>query len=272
MLNSDTHLHSFFSSDSEATPEAMIQKAIDLGLKTICFTEHYDPDYPENEEGLDFLLDFDAYYSTFLQLKEKYASQIEVLHGIELGVQRHLDSVLMDFYIRRGGRYDFIINSCHLVEGIDPYDGVYFKQHSPEEGTKNYFENILGNLKAFPFFQSAGHLDYITRYISTPRHAFRYADYQDILDAILRCLIENGKGLEVNTAGLKYGLPWPNPHMDILRRYRELGGEIVTIGSDAHKPEDMAYAFDRLPAILEEAGFRYYALYRKQRPEFIPIR
>ena len=95
--------------------------------------------------------------------------------------------------------------------------------------------------------------------------------YQDILDEILRLLIENGKALEINTAGLKAGLSWPNPHMEILKRYRSLGGELITIGSDAHRPEHMAFAFDRLPEILSEAGFSYYTLYREQKPYFISL-
>ena len=81
MLRFDTHLHTSFSSDSDTTMEQMILRGIELGMETLCFTEHFDPDYPDNPEGLDFLLDFDAYYETFLTLKEKYRSQIELLHG-----------------------------------------------------------------------------------------------------------------------------------------------------------------------------------------------
>ncbi len=271
MLISDTHLHSFFSSDSDSPMEDMVKEGIRRGLSTLCFTEHYDPDFPVTESGLDFQLDFDAYYRTFLSLKKKYAPQIELLHGIELGVQKQSGGPLFDLYTKIGGRYDFIINSCHLVDGVDPYEKVFFEAHTPEEGIRRYFESILDNLTAFPYFQTAGHLDYICRYIPAPRPEFHYEEYADVLDAILVYLIDHGKGLEVNTAGLKHGLPWPNPHMEILKRYRALGGEIITIGSDAHRPADMAYAFDRLPEILAEAGFTYYALYRNQQPEFIPI-
>lgn len=271
MLISDTHLHSFFSSDSEASMEDMILQGISLGLHTLCFTEHYDYDFPVTDDGLDFQLDFDAYHNMFLQMKEKYASQIELLHGIELGVQKHAGPALIKFYSKIGGRYDFIINSCHLVDGIDPYEKIFFETHTPKEGVRRYFESILDNIKAYPYFQSAGHLDYICRYIPEPRPEFHYEEYSDVLDEILKLLIDNGKALEVNTAGLKKGLPWPNPHMDILKRYRALGGELITIGSDAHCPADMAYAFDRLPDILTEAGFKYYALYKEQKPKQIPI-
>lgn len=272
MLISDTHLHSFFSSDSNTPMENMIKQGISLGLHTLCFTEHYDYDYPIADDGLDFQLDFDAYYNMFLKMKKKYASQIELLHGIELGVQKHAGTVLINLYSKIGGRYDFIINSCHLVDGIDPYEKSFFASMTPSEGIRRYFENILDNIKVYPYFQTAGHLDYICRYIPAPRPDFYYEDYADILDTILQYLIDNEKGLEVNTAGLKHGLPWPNPHIEILKRYRALGGEIITIGSDAHLPEDMAYAFDKLPDMLAAIGFRYYTLYKKQRPIFIPIR
>lgn len=271
MLTCDTHLHSSFSSDSETPMEQMIQKGIALGLKTLCFTEHCDYDYPENPEGLDFMPDFDAYYHTFLTLKEKYQSDIELLHGIELGVQSHLGPVLDNFYDTYGERFDFILNSCHIVDGMDPYDGIYFQKNHPVQGIHKYFENILCNLKVFPHFQSAAHLDYICRYLPKPRQKFFYNDYQDILDDILKHLIVNGKGLEINAAGLKAGLSWPNPHIDILKRYINFGGEIITIGSDAHRPQDIAYAFDKVFDILHTVGFRYYAVYRKKQPEFIPL-
>lgn len=267
MLISDTHLHTSFSSDSTAPMESMIRQGVNLGLKTICFTEHYDPDFPVTEDGLDFSLDFDAYHSTWLMLKEKYASQIEVLHGIELGVQPWLGPVLTDFYEKYGGRYDFIISSCHLVDRIDPYDAIYFKTFGPKKGLRKYFETIYENLQCFDKYQTVGHLDYVARYMPEPRPKFHYEAYADILDPILLFIIKGGKALEVNTAGLRAGLPWPNPHMDILKRYRELGGTKITIGSDAHRPEHMAYGFAGLWKILKEAGFDYYELYRRQKAQ-----
>lgn len=271
MLISDAHLHTSFSSDSETPMEHMVQQGIRLGLKTLCFTEHFDPDYPDNEEGLDFLLDFDSYYDTFLSLKQKYASRIDLLHGIEVGVQPHLNQALSAFYSRYGSRYDFILNSCHIVNGEDPYEPAFFENYSPKTGLRLYFKHILRNIQVFPHFQSAAHLDYICRYFPAPRPAFCYEEYAEILDEILLYLIRSEKALEVNTAGLKHGLMWPNPHMDILKRYRALGGELITIGSDAHRPSDIAYGFDSLKDILIEAGFSYYTLYREKKPEFFPI-
>ena len=93
----------------------------------------------------------------------------------------------------------------------------------------------------------------------------------DIIDEILRILIQSGRGIEINTAGLKYGLGHPNPHERILKRYRELGGELLSVGSDAHRPEHLAYEFDKVPELLLSCGFRYYTEYRQRKPEQITL-
>ena len=91
------------------------------------------------------------------------------------------------------------------------------------------------------------------------------------MDEILKTLVSMGKGIELNTAGLKYGLGWAHPHPEVLKRYRELGGEIITVGADAHAPEHVGFAFEKVPQILKDAGFIYYTVFRKRKPEFIKI-
>lgn len=271
MILHDTHLHSSFSSDSDTPMEDMVREGIRLGMDTLCFTEHFDPCFPDTPDGLDFQLDFPGYRETLFSLKEKYQGEIEILYGLELGVQPHIKKATDQFYEEYGEEFDFIINSCHIVDGMDPYYGDYFKKHGTRGGLKLYFESILENLTVFPHYQTVGHLDYACRYLPADAEAFAYADYADILDAILLKIIEEGKALEVNAAGLKYGLAWPNPHIDILKRYRALGGELITIGSDGHKPEHMAWDFGRLPGILAQAGFSHYVVFRDKTPSFYEI-
>lgn len=93
-------------------------------------------------------------------------------------------------------------------------------------------------------------------------------DLADLIDEILKILIQRGKGLEVNSAGLKYGLPYPHPHPDVLKRYKELGGEIITIGADAHKPEHVAYDFAQTAEILKSCGFKFYTEFCERKPVF----
>ncbi len=251
--------------------DSMIRQGIALGLETICFTEHYDPDFPDIPSGHDFSLNFDAYYDECRKLADRYAGRIEVLHGIELGIQPHLKDELADFIDQYGSRYDYIIASCHLVDRMDIYYPGYFETWGPQGGLRRYFETTYRNLQIFDSYQAVGHLDYASRYIRGPRLPFHYKEYQDILDAILLHIISHDKALEVNSSGLKAGLDWPNPHMDILKRYKDLGGSRITIGSDGHQPAHMAYDFHRLPAILKEAGFDHYEVYRKQKASQVPL-
>lgn len=263
-MRADFHMHTGFSVDSETEPEMMIRESIRKGLKTICITEHVDRDIPGAPE-----VDYPCYIATMDMLREKYKGQIEILTGMEFGMQPHLGE--MNLRIARAYPFDFIIGSAHVVDGIDPYFKECFEGKTDEEVYRRYFELILEDMMNTPEFDSLGHLEYAVRYGHNREQDYSYARYADYLDAILKYLIENGKGLEVNTAGWKYGLPFAHPHPDVLRRYRELGGEIITVGSDAHRPECIAYDFDRVGEYLKSNGFAYYTEFRHRKPNFCAI-
>lgn len=269
MIRADYHLHTDFSSDSTAPMESMIREGISRGLQILCFTEHHDIDYPENPDHFDFLLDLPAYKARLSELKGKYKNQIEINYGIELGLMPSTLEQCADFV--KNEDFDFIIGSTHIVDQMDPYDDIYFETYPSKEGLRRYLEDILTNVSSFHNYCVYGHLDYAARYIKDKNFQFHYSDFGDLIDEILKCIISNGKGIEVNTAGLKYGMPDPNPHHEILSRYLELGGEILTIGSDGHCPEHMAYDFSILPDFLRSLGFRYYTVFRNQKPEFLPL-
>ena len=116
-----------------------------------------------------------------------------------------------------------------------------------------------------------GHLDYVVRYGPNRNRKFTYKDYADVIDPILEVLIRKDKALEVNTGGFKYGLGHPNPHEDIIRRYKELGGKLITVGSDAHAPEHVGFEFARTAEILKSCGFREYAVFEKKKPVLLPV-
>ncbi len=263
MILTDLHNHSAFSSDSEELTENSVLAAIDKGLKTLCITEHMDMDYPTGE----FTLDTPAYMAEVMRLKEKYSDKIELLFGVELGLMGYLAPRLYEY--AKSYPFDFIIGSSHLVNGTDPYYPEYFGELGDHNGILRYFESILENISAFDDFDVYGHLDYVVRYSNAK--AYSPSEYKELLDEILKKLIVMGKGIELNTAGLKYGLGWAHPHPDLLRRYRELGGNIITVGSDAHKGEHIAYDFDAAENILKSAGFEYYAVFRNRKAEFIKL-
>lgn len=263
MITADLHTHTDFSTDSEQPMEGAVLALIEKGLKTVCFTEHMDMDYP----GGDFLLNTAAYRTELFRLREQYAGKLEILFGVELGLMDHLAPRLREY--TAGWDFDFIIGSSHLVEGVDPYEPEYFGKFGDHNGILRYFESILANIRAYDNFDVYGHLDYVVRYSAAK--SYRPGDYRELLDEILKTLVSMGKGIELNTAGLKYGLGYAHPHPEVLRQYRELGGEIVTVGSDGHKAEHYAWEFGAAEEILTAAGFRYYAIFRSRKPEMMKI-
>ena len=269
-LKADFHLHSCFSGDSDAPMEEIIKKAISLGLTHICFTEHYDPDfvYPAGESGT-FELNTDSYLYDLLRFREKYYGQIQIMFGVELGLQPHLRDAL-EFYTENHD-FDFIIGSSHICNRKDPYYPEFFEGRSEDEAHQEYFESILECVKETPYFDVYGHLDYVVRYGPTKNQNYTYQKHADIIDRILRAIVESGKGIELNTSGFRSGLGQPNPCVDILKRYKELGGEIITVGSDAHKPGHVGADFDKACTILKDCGFQYYTIFEKRAPEFIKL-
>lgn len=263
----DTHMHSQFSGDSKAPQEDMIAAAMEKELSGICFTDHLDIDYPGEPEL--FLLDLPNYSASVFALQEKYADRLAVRFGVELGLQPHLAAVHKDILSQYP--FDFVIGSSHVVNGFDPYYPLYWKTRTEEEGYREYFSSIIKNIRAFDRFDVYGHIDYVVRYGPNRNQYYTYQKYADVIDEILKLLIEKGKGIEINTGGFKYGLGHPNPTEEIIARYRELGGEIITLGADAHMPEHVAFDFEKIPGILKEAGFSYYTVFKNRKPEFIKL-
>ena len=274
MIQADMHMHTWFSTDSEACPCDMADEAVRKGLKTICFTDHFDKD--DLEWGEEGIFDVDAYFVEMQKLQEEYAGKLNIRIGIELGLRTYLK----DYYEELTKKYpfDFVIGSVHNVtykkdvEGnilyTDPAAEKLFKDRTDKEAYRLMMETTLENVRTSDCFQTLGHLDYVVRYGKSREKEYSYTDYADIIDEILKLLIEKEKGLEVNSAGLKYGLPFAHPHPDVLKRYRELGGEIITIGADAHKPEHIAYDFGKVEELLKACGFKYYTEFSKQKPVF----
>ena len=267
-ITCDCHLHSAFSGDSKAPMESMIQKAVELGLTHMCFTEHMDFDYPvtpHTPEGF-FEVNTDAYLYDLLILREKYKDKIKLLFGIELGLQPGLQKKLTAY--AKNYDFDFIIGSSHVCNGRDPYLPAYYEGRTEEEAYREYFQSIIDNTKKFSNFDVYGHLDYVVRYGPNRDLNYSYKKYQDLFDTILKLLIEKGKGIEINTGAVKSGMTQLHPCTDVIRRYRELGGEIITLGSDAHEPMYIAVAFPKAAEILKDCGFRYYTVFEKRLPEF----
>ncbi len=271
----DTHMHTSFSGDSQTPPEEQIKAALAKGLSGLCFTDHIDLDFPAIPEDptltpTSFQFDPEEYFRTLKPLAEKYREKIQVLIGVELGVQPQIAEE--NSALARAHDFDFIIGSVHLVDHCDPYFDTYWTLFdSAKAAVLHYFESTLENIQLFRDFDALGHLDYVVRYVKDPAFTYQWEDFSDVLEAILRFLIQHDKALELNTGALRRGMKHPNPTEGILKFYRSLGGELLTIGADAHFPEHVALAFDRVPGILRECGFDGFHVYKKRKPEFFRL-
>jgi len=262
----DCHLHTGFSGDSTALPEAQIEKAVSLGMNHICITDHHDHDVVSD---VSFELDIDGYFTAMEQLKKRYKNKISISVGIELGLQVHLADYLTkltEFY-----PFDFVIGSVHFIDGLDPYYPEYFKGKTEEQAYRRYFEAALENITAMSCYDSLGHLDYIVRYGENKNKEFSFDRYKDCITPILERLIRDGKALECNSGGYRNGLGAPNPCEDIMREYYRLGGRLITVGSDAHSPEYVGDNFDNVRGILVKCGFTEYAVYEGRKPRQIGL-
>lgn len=263
----DTHIHTDFSGDSDASPDSMIEQAIRMNLPGICITDHLDYDYP-NEPEL-FLLPLNDYATGIRQYQSRYDHRLPVLYGIELGVQPHLAKKHKD--IISAYPFDFVIASSHTAEGMDPYYEEYFAQISQENAYCRYFSSILENISCFDDFDVYGHLDYVTRYGNPPVPAYTYPSCKKLIDEILSELIRLGKGIELNTGGFRSSTGKENPHKDILLRYHQLGGTVITLGSDAHAPEHIAWEFEKARQLLLSCGFTRYCFFKNREPHFLSL-
>lgn len=263
MITIDNHMHSSFSGDATFPMEEMVEESIKLGLKTITFTDHLDLDYAE-EPGL-FELDLANYVPKVLQIKETYQKDIEILLGLELGLQPHLAEIHQEIV----GSYpwDYVIGSSHVVKGVDPYYPTFWEKVSEEEGYRLYFESILENIHAFNNFDAYGHLDYIVRYGPNKDKFYSYEKYADIIDVVLKAMIVENIALEVNAGAFRNDMAHPNPCEDIIKKYLEFGGQNITIGADAHRPVQIALEYKKLEEILKDCGVKELTVFRKRKPE-----
>ena len=263
----DYHLHSHFSGDCEEEMENIILEAIKRGGKHLCFTDHLDYDYPDTD--IQFEFDAEGFIKTFEHLKEKYKNKIHLQRGIEVGLQPHVIEQSLQFI--KYFKPEFILCSFHVAEKKDLYTGDFFEGKTPEEAWDIYLEDIITTLTNFKEYSVVGHLDILKRYNEGVK-SIPYAYYKEKLDMILKIIIEDKKGIEVNMSGLRSDLNETLPHMNIIKRYHELGGQYITLGSDAHMKQDIYSHFEDVLEMLQDIGFEYFTIYNHNKPEQISIK
>lgn len=267
----DYHVHSDISPDSSETMENAARAARSRGLTEIAFTDHYDAAYPGEESfGTP---DLGHYFENLARVREAFPDLV-IRSGIELGMVREANDE-----IRRTlepWSFDFVMYSKHVVRGKDPWYEDYFAGRTLREGERDYLEDMLADLRSWDDFDIVGHIGYVDKNLlgySRPlpdAKPFEYADFPDELDALLREIVSRGKGIEVNTSAYA---DWRDgmPRRSVLRRYAELGGEIVTLGSDAHQAEKVGRFFPEALSLLQDCGLRWVCTFNERKPQFHAI-
>ena len=252
----DYHIHSNISTDGVDSMQAMVDAAVAKNLTEICFTEHYDLDYPIKTSN-DWCSDMVKYRQVFDALK----TEIKVKRGIEIGltdgVYGRLDTLI------RENAFDFVIASQHLIGRGDPYMAEYYIGKEKVAVYQAYLEEMLRHLKAFDNYDVVGHIGYLTRFCPYDNPELLADDF-DVLDEILKTVIVKGKGIEINTVGFKK-FNQSIPSVSIIKRYFRLGGEIITVGSDAHDVTRVGDHIDWAYDTLKSIGFRYVTTYLKRK-------
>lgn len=263
----DCHIHTNISNDGISSIEEYLKYASIIGVDEITFTEHYD-DYTGLETKLR-TLDVLDYYNKYLLYKND--NILKTNFGIEIGLQPGLVNEIENMTTQYP--FDFIIGSSHITCKKDmAMDKSFFDGYSRKEAYLRYFKEVLQNIILYNQFDVYGHLDYVVRYGGYASKKIEYSEFKEILDEILINLIKKDKGIEINTSGIRYGLGNPHPNIDVIKRYKELGGKIITMGSDAHKIQDLAKNFNEAFDILEDVGYKEVAIYHNRIPDFVKIK
>lgn len=268
MITYDSHLHTSFSTDSDTPMEHIVQQAIRNHLEGITFTDHMDYHFPLCDDWNDdtpFQFDTELYFDSINKYKKTYSDQICIYTGVEIGLKE--DARKENERLCSNGVFDYVIGSIHLIQNMDPYYSKYWESFEERKALLLYFETTLNNLQNLGNIKidTLGHLDYIVRYAPSGYRLYSYHKFSDVIDAILDELIKRDLCLEINTAGYKKG-DMPNPNVDILRRYRDMGGQWITFGSDAHTTEWVGYRFNDAKRVAAEAGFDHYVHFEQRKP------
>ena len=256
----DFHMHSIVSFDGHDSAEDMVQAAVAAGLKEICFTDHID--YFANVEKQEWVFDTKVYNDTYDCLCHP---DLKIRRGMEFGIKPYNAPQLREDLKRR--EFDFVLGSVHFVDELDVYYQEYWEGKTLAQGERRYLEEVLACVQAHDDFDVLGHLTYISKARANPApRPVPYEDYRELVDEILLTLAKKGKGMEINTSGVDRCGDFL-PYEIYFRRFKELGGQIVTVGSDAHTANRVGQYSHRACELLKDI-FGYVCTFEKRQPIF----
>lgn len=260
----DYHTHSHFSNDCNSKLEDMVQAAIRKGLRQIAITDHIDLDYLGTDMTFEF--DIQAQQDYIENLQKTLGSVIEIKKGIEMGIQPH---VLKDCsQLVKRYRPDFVLASMHMAERKDLYNGDFTAGKTALEALTIFFSELEEMVTHYTDYSVVGHFDILKRY-DQRMLTLSANTVKTLAEPSFKKIIQMNKGIEINTSGLRQGLEEPLPSRHLLELYYEMGGRIVTMGSDAHMPQDVGHSFEEVAQMLRAIGFKDLYTFKQMEP--IPI-
>lgn len=265
MKRIDYHIHSSYSPDSESPMLSIAHEAISKGIKEIAMTDHFEPTFKH-----DMHLNYKPVEqrSELEQLRSQLGGKLVVLQGIEVGQPHRFPKLTSEVLSRVD--YDYVIGSAHRGDNDVDVGMIHYTEQNVETVCRTYLNELLA-LVRHNCFDCLGHLDLVKRYASRANIAVSLEKYRDQIEEIFEILIANGKGIEVNTSGLREGINKLMPDYELVKIYYELGGSIITVGSDAHRVHHVGEGIDDALEMLKKVGFRYIAVYRGRQVYFTPI-
>ena len=265
----DYHLHTTFSSDSFLEPRQAVERAIEMGFDEITITDHMDL-LPEEINDTTHILDAENYFPTLEQLQKEYQDQLTINIGVEVGLNPGMLEASSRFV--QSYPFDFVIASLHRINCQSLRNQEYLKSFGGKEGLYcTYYQLLSDLLDGFDDFDVCGHIDFIRRVMPYQYESDDYYIGKEIVDNLLKKLIARGKGIEINTSGLRHSSHATIPHLPIVSRYHELGGEILTIGADSHRLEHVGYGLKEITMLLPSLGITKLSTFKKRQVSFRQI-
>ena len=262
----DNHNHSEFSFDGKKTSvESSAMSAKNKGLGGICFSDHCDFYVPPMKASFENLVP--EYFNVTEQqaeidrVQKLCGNDFKILKGIEIGMYEECHEQIRATLNKND--FDQIVASVHYIDQTDPYYGGFYDGKNWKQA---YLETIYREMTWLQDFDIMAHYDYVARYAPYTQACILYRDFSDILDEMFRYLISEGKALEINTKSYQnYNGRTPRLDTELLLRYKDMGGEIISLGSDSHDPIRTGDKFGHYAALLKSLGFRWTAHYEKRK-------
>lgn len=283
-MRADYHCHSKYSDDSLELIENHIKQAIKIGLDEICLTDHVDYGVKKDFKDASLLelliykltkksskinVDYPNYFKELDELKKKYTGKLTLKKGLELGVQTITLKENEELFNKYQNELDFVLLSIHQIDNQESWNQEYQQGKTQEEYNLGYYQELLNVVKNFKHYSCLAHLDLIVRY--DKQGIYPFENYKHLVKEIFEVIIPEGKGIEINTSSWHYGLEDTTPSKEILKLYKEMGGRIITIGSDAHGCDRLGEHFDDAVKTLKEIGFEEICTFEGMKPIFHKI-